>query len=149
MTWDNEKYVKLLLRRFEGVRDKYLIALRTTADYYGWTEHFPTWGHKIVGYEDGMALVRDPGRKGQMFCEPGVRLRICRSPETMGYPAGFTNAFKVSRNCGLWDIAEVAHFTKGDWHWMSRPSGRRITRDHWEEIYQKGTPRERGGLVSA
>ena len=149
MTWDPNAYVKLLLNREAGTRDKYLIALRTTADYYGWTEDFPIWTPKTVAVSGGYELCVDPGRRGRMFCEAGIRLRVCRSPSTAGNPRGMTNAFKVSTNCGKWDIAEVAHFTQGDWYWMTGPHGERIERARWEAHYQECNPRERGGLVSA
>ena len=135
MTWDNSKYVKLLLERQQGKQDKWLIALRTTADYYGWTEQFPTWTLRPApGEPPGSRFSMRPGR-GEMFCERGRRLRICRSRSRDGYPKGMTNAFKVSRNCGLFDLSEVAHFAQGDWHWMSSPRGGRIGRDRWESIY--------------
>ena len=148
MTWDNSKYVKLLLERREDKADKYLIALRTTADYYGWTEKFPAWTLKTFGGDGGYSWGYDPGRRGEMFCEPGRRHRICRSARRQGNPRGMTNAFKLSRNCGLFDISEVAHFTKGDWHWMEGPTGERVSRERWEAMYQAGTPRKRRGLVS-
>ena len=149
MTWDPNQYVKLLLNREAGTRDKYLIALRATADYYGWTQEFPVWSPKGIGTSGGYELIADPGRKGRMFCEAGMRLRVCRSPSRAGNPRGMTNAFKVSTNCGKWDIAEVAHFTQGDWYWMTGPFGERITRERWELHYQARNPQERRGLVSA
>ena len=138
MTWDNSKYVKLLLRRAEGKQDKWLIALRTTADHYGWTEQFPTWRLRPAPGEppDSRWVIR-PGR-GEMFCERGRRHRVCRDASTNGYPAGKTNAFKVSRNCGLFDLSEIAHFTQGDWHWMEGPTGERVRRDRWESMYAAG-----------
>ena len=149
MTWDNSKYVKLLLEREEGEQDKYLIALRTTADYYGWTKHFPAWTPRPIGTSGGYVLAMCPGMKGEMFCEAGTRLRISRAKNTNGWPRAKTNAFKVSNNCTLWDIAEVAHFTEGDWYWMTSPTGTRILRGNWEARYQTKTPKERRGLVSA
>ena len=149
MTWDNAKYVKLLLTRQEGKQDKWLIALRTTADYYGWTEQFPVWTPRTVAMQGERRISLDPGRRGRLECEGGRRHRICRSPSKRGFPAGMTNAFKLSANCGLVDIAEVAHFTQSDWYWMTAPNGERISRERWEEIYQVGISRKRGGLVSA
>lgn len=149
MTWDNAKYVKLLLHREAGTQDKYLIALRTTADYYGWTEHFPIWSLKPVRTEGTRVLGYHPGGRGEMFCEGGRRHKVCRHPSRNGTPAGKTNRFKLSANCGLVDIAEVAHFTQGEWYWMDAPNGKRISRERWEEIYQVGISRKRGGLVSA
>jgi hypothetical protein len=148
MSWSDKDYVKLLLERAAGTQDKYLIALRSTADYYGWSDEFPIWTPEVIGTSGRFALMRDPGRRGRMYCEAGMRLRVCRSPSTAGNPAGKTNAFKVSANCGKWNISEVAHFTKGDWYWMTGPHGERISRERWEAHYQAGNPRERGGLVS-
>ena len=145
MTWDNSKYVKLLIERREGRRDKYLIALKTTADFYGWSDGFQVWEPKVAYLSGGRAYYIDPGRKGEMFCEAGTRLRICREPSRHGYPSSLTNAFKVSHNCSLFDISEIAHLTKVDWHWMSGPSGERIPRERWEQIYQVGIQRQRVG----
>lgn len=141
MTWESAKYIKLLLSRQAGTRDRYLIALRATADYYGWTEEFPEWSLETTLGPDGRQYSRDPGRKGRLETEAGMRLRVCRSPSTAGNPAGLTNAFKVSNNCRLIDIAEVAHFTQGDWYWMTGPHGERISRDRWKEMFQTGSSR--------
>ena len=149
MTWDPQKYVKLLLEREIGQKDKYLIALRTTADYYGWSQAFPIWTPKVVETRDGIQLCRDPGRRGTLLGEAGTRLRVSRSKSTAGHPRGEVNAFKVSNNCTLWDIAEVAHFTNGDWYWMTSPVGTRIRRENWEARYQSKEPQQRRGLVSA
>ena len=147
MTWDNSKYVKLLLQRKAGTQDKYLIALRTTADYYGWTQEFPTWTPEIAFTSGGYEFFREPGRRGEMFCEAGRRIRVSRSPVKSGWPAGLVNQFKISENCGLWDLAEVAHFTQGNWHWMTCPFGERISRELWETRFQSREPQRRRGLV--
>ena len=148
MTWDNSKYVKLLIGRPESGRDRWLIALRSTADYYGWTDHFEPWCPEPVGTDGKYTFFVDPGRKGEMFCESGMRLRISRSPKTSGYPAGFTNSFKVSRSCTLFDISEIAYLTQVDWHWMEGPFGERISRERWLAIHEAGTRKQKGGLVS-
>ena len=136
MTWDNSKYIKLLLDRPAKGQDSWLIALRTTADYYGWTKQFPEWSLKIIATEGKYSFSMDPGRKGEMFCESGRKHRVCRSPSRDGNPAGMTNQFKVSRNTGLLQMAELAHFTEGDWHWMEGPRGERVSKDRWEARYQ-------------
>ena len=148
MTWDPSKYIKLLLGRPLEGPDRWLIALRTTADYYGWTEEFEEWRPRVIGTSQGYQLAVHPGTRGKMYCEPGRRHRISRSPKRTGHPAGYVNAFKLSRSCGLLDIAELAHFTKGDWYWMERPRGGRASREEWAAIYEAGTQRREGGLVS-
>ena len=146
MTWDNRKYLKLLLSRPEIGADRWLIALRTTADYYGWTNYFEPWSPKTVQTTGGYSFSRDPGRRGEMFCESGVRLRICRSPQRQGNPAGSTNAFKVSKSCTLFDISEIAYLTQVDWNWMTGPRGERISRDRWLAIHEAGLRTGRGAV---
>ena len=136
MTWDNSKYIKLLLRRQEGVPDRYLIALRTTAEYYGWKEAFLEWTPRPLADGGARIMVLDPGRRGEMFCEAGRRHQISRSPRTNGWPAGTTNQFKCSASCTYRELAEVAHFTTGTWYWMTGPTGTRIKRERWEEYYE-------------
>lgn len=143
------EYIKLLLQREAGTQDKYLIALRATADHYGWTEEFPVWTPEPVGTSGGYTLIRDPGRLGELRCEAGITLRVSEAKTKAGYPKGQVHRFKVSANCGLWDIAEVAHFTKGPWYWMTSPTGTRIVRERWEARYQSKEPQQRRGLVSA
>ena len=147
MTWDGSKYTKLLLWRPEKGPDRWLIALRTTADYYGWTKEFELWSPKAAMVTEGYTYFRDPGRLGEMFCEPGRRHRISRSPSRNGYPRGMSNQFKVSQSCTLVDLAELAHFTNVDWHWMTEPSGARVSREKWEQVHQNG-PRKGRGAVS-
>ena len=131
-----EDYVKLWLGTADTRPAKYLIALRTTADYYGWTEELEAWRPKAVKTEGSVTFVQDPGRRGSLKLAGGRRHFVCRSPSTAGMPAGFTNAFRVSSRCGLPELAELAHFTKGEWFWMTGPFGERISRSRWEEIYQ-------------
>ena len=144
----SDDFVKLLLWRGSGKKDKYLVALRTTANYYGWTKEFESWSPRPIYQSGGYDFCLDPGRKGNLILASGKRIRICRSPKRQGNPKGLTNQFKVSRNCGLLDLAELAHFTESDWHWMDGPYGERIGRDHWERIYQAGIPGRRGVACS-
>ena len=148
MSRADRDYVKLLLQRKTGTRDKYLIALRSTADYYGWTEEFPAWRPRQAPGQTNPNIVLCPSRRGERRTESGTRLVISRSPSTAGWPKGKANSFKVSNNCTNLDLAEIAHFTNVDWYWMEGLYGQRLHRDRWEEIYQNGNSRVRGGLVS-
>lgn len=148
MTWSDKNYVKLLLYRPPAGADRWLIALRTTADYYGWTKQYPLWSPKTIAISGGHEFCVAPSRRGRMYCEGGVRLRICRSPKTRGNPAGFTNAFKVSASCTQFDLAELAYLTNEGWYWMSSQYGQRISRDEWLRMHEAGTQREGRGLVS-
>lgn len=129
------EYVTLKLGETKTGKAKKLHALRSTADYYGWTEKFPIWVGNLALDQSGRGTCLDPGRRGHPQCSSGYRVRICRAHEMAGYPAGFTNAFKVTANTGLFDLAELAHFTQGDWYWMSTRTGERVPREIWEDRY--------------
>ena len=149
MPQPEQEYVKLLVARKTGTQDKYLIARRATADYYGWTKQFPIWRPKPLGQEGGMTYAWHPGGRGELRRQAGTRLIISQTPSTAGWPTGKGNAFKVSNNCTQFDLAEIAHFVDVDWYWMETIYKERRTRAQWEEIYQSGNSRVRGGLVSA
>ena len=131
-------YVKLLIERKAGTQDKYLIAQRATADYYGWTKQFPAWRPRMAPGQSNPKIVLCPSRRGELRTEAGTRLVISRAPSTAGWPTGRANTFKVSKNCTNLDLAEIAHFVDVDWYWMEGFSGQRVHRDRWEEIYAAG-----------
>lgn len=132
-------YVTLKLGETKNGSAKTLHALRTTADYYGWTEAFPEWVGKDSFVEGGRTYLQSPSRRGHPQCSSGRRIRISRSPVTNGFPAGFTNAFKVSSNVGLFDLAELAHFTKGEWFWMTAVDYKRVSKEQWADRYAART----------
>ena len=143
------QYIKLQLGTSDSTKPKWLIALRTTADYYGWSNHFEPWGPKPIEVGDGRVYGYDPGRRGGLQWSGGVKLRIGRAEARLGYPRQTTNRFRVSSAVSQFDLAELAHFTDGDWHWMESKSLVKITADRWEAMYQTGTSGRKGGLVSA
>lgn len=138
MTSAERDYVKLLIERKTGTRDKYLIALRATADYYGWTKQFPAWRPRMAPGQSNPNIVLRPSSRGELRTQAGTRLVISRAPSTAGWPTGKANAFKVSNNCTNLDLAEIAHFTDVDWYWMEGLYGQRVHRGRWEEIYAAG-----------
>ena len=145
----SDEFIKLTIFRDSAGRARWVRALRSTADYYGWTETFERWIPNGSYQEGGHTFCQRPSRDSKNNRGGGKRLRICRSPSRNGNPAGLTNEFVISNSMRLIDLAELAHFTKGDWHWMSTPSGERITRDRWEAMYDAGTQKRWAGLVSA
>ena len=130
-------YITLKLGQTKSGRAKKLHALRTTANYYGWTKKFEEWSIEPEFEQGGRIFGRDPGRRGHPQCSSGYHVRICRSPVTSGLPAGFTNRFKVTKNTGLLDLAELAHFTDVDWEWMESPTSGRVSRADWERRYAR------------
>ena len=133
------EFITLKLGETKSGRAKKLHALRSTANYYGWPEKFEEWSLEAEFEEGGRRFGFDPGRRGHPQCSSGYHVRICRSPSKDGFPAGFTNRFKVTKNTGLFDLAELAHFTKVDWEWMETPTSGRLTRADWERRYARTT----------
>ena len=141
-------YIKLVIWWPDGQGCRYVSALRATADYYGWTQEFEIWRPKSVGTSNGYQGLQAPNRSSRGAARGGKRRRICRSKSTHGNPARLTNQFTISNSMRTIDLAELAHFTKVDWHWMEDLSGARVSRDHWEEIYEVGNRQLNRGLVS-
>ena len=131
-------FVKLLLSRAEGRKDQWLIALRSTADFYGWTAAYPIWTPRVLYSVDGRDYCADPGRRGQLYRERGRAHRICRVDSRNGNPAGKTNQFKLSKSCTLATIAELAHHTQSDWRWMTGPNFKPVLRDDWARRHLLG-----------
>lgn len=140
-------YIKLLIWRPDQGPDRYISALRSTADYYGWTQEFKIWRPKAIAEDNGYQLFYFPARQGRGKARGGKRIRISRSESRQGNPARLTNQFTISNSMRTVDLAELANFTQGDWHWMEDLSGVRVSREHWAEIYRAGTPRKGRGLV--
>lgn len=141
-------YIKLVIWRPEGQTCRWVSALRATADYYGWTQEFEIWTPKRVATSGSYQLGHWPDRSGRGHARGGKRRRISRSTSRQGNPARLTNQFTISNSMRTLDMAELAHFTKSDWHWMEDLSGVRVSRDHWEEIYEVGNRQLNRGLVS-
>ena len=146
MSWSDKDYVKLLLYRPPTGADRWLIALRTTADYYGWTQKFETWGPKIAYSQGGYDFVASPSRRGRMYCESGRKHRISRDPSRRGHTPGLCNQFKLSNSCTLFEMAELAYLTEVNWYWMSGPTGSRISRDEWLRMHEANLRIERGAV---
>jgi hypothetical protein len=122
--------------------------MRATADYYGWSEHFESWIPNGSFQQGGYTCFQLPSRDSKNNRGGGKRIRISRSPSTCGHPAGLTNQFTISNSMRMLDLAELAHFTKGDWYWMESFTGQRISKEHWAEIYKAGGRQPNRGLVS-
>ena len=140
-------YIKLVIWRPPGQTCRYISALRATADYYGWTKEFEIWRPKTIGTEGGYQFSRRPTGGMRGVAQGGKRIRISRSESRQGNPAGMTNQFTISNSMRVIDLAELAHFTQGDWHWMEGLSGQRVSREHWAQIYESGNLRIGRGLV--
>ena len=129
--YKNADFVKLGLRVTNQGSYIWLNALKATAAYYGWDEAFPTLA-ELRQQDTGSLFVSDPGRRGWKT-GGGREIRISRSSKTHGWPAGLTNAFRVSSDATVRDLAEIAKATEVDWEWMTGFNGARRSRGWWLE----------------
>ncbi len=143
----NPEFVKLVIYRDSPKSCRWIRALRTTADYYGWTKEFEEWGPQVAYVENGRSFAYAPNFISRGKPSGGTRIRICRSKSTQGHPAGLTNQFTISARIRMIDLAELANFTQVDWHWMEDRTGRRVSKEHWADIYRGSTTRNGRGLV--
>ena len=148
MAYSETDFVKLTIFRDNSGRARWVRALRATADYYGWLDHFEIWTPNIKSQSGQYKVHAWPHRQGRGTAQGGQSCLICRKASATDMHAGTRNRFKMANACRLIDYAELAHFSKGEWNWMSGPSGERVSRDRWESMYQTGTQGRRAGLVS-
>ena len=128
-----QDFIKFHVRTTPSGEHIWFKTLTGTADFFGWGKHFQEWfDFKRSLYPSGFA--RAIVRRGD-FRHGGKAIRICRSPSKNGNPARVTQTIRISSLLGIRDLAEIAHFAEGDWYWMERPSGARVDRAEWEQIY--------------
>ena len=130
-----DDYSSLVLRRNQNETAIWLKCLKTTADFYGWTDNFEPLSLKVTSESDGYEFGKDPGRKGD-GSSGGNRLYICRDKNMSGFPVGKTNCFRVHSHCSNRDLAELAFFTRGQWEWMQGLFGQRRSKARWLEMYE-------------
>lgn len=123
-------FCELAVRRISKTNWVRLIALKSTADFYGWTKVFPSLIEaKRVDYPDG--LFPHPGRKNlRMFrAQP---LYISRSESSkQGFPVRLTNRFRVTNNTRDLDLIAIAQAVQVPFGWMSDRHGQRRGQEYW------------------
>ena len=131
--YKREQYVQLAIRqlpRGEWVR---LIGLKATADFYGWSEVFPTWNQARAVVND--TTTRRPAYSISPRRYKGVRHFICRDLNTtQGFPAGLTNCFRVTTNATAQDLIAIAQATQINYGWMTAKYGERRKKACWDAI---------------
>jgi hypothetical protein len=130
MVYKLDDFIELAIRRIAFANWVRLIALKTTADFYGWTEVFPRLNEaKRVDYPDG--LMQHPGRKNlrRFRAHPLVISR--HEGGKHGYPVRLTNRFRVTNNAAELDLATIAQGTQIPFSWMTNKRGTRLCAEHW------------------
>lgn len=134
MPQEQPQFVGLLVRKYANGQSVWIKCLRATAEYYGWTAAYDVIGETAPASSKQREFITD--RVGRWRPDLGGRkLRICRAESREGYPAGKTNSFRISSKVRNSDLAELAHLTKADWHWMETTCGQRWTRDQWLKFF--------------
>ena len=127
--YKNSDFVRLGIRNHSGDRYIWMNCLKATADFYGWSEAFPTL-LELKTQTTGREFVRDVGRRGWKS-SGGQVVTICRSPITQGFPRGKTNSFRVSKWASQRDLQLIAQSAQVDWEWMSTAKSGRRPRSWW------------------
>lgn len=128
-----ELWTRLAVRRLAKNRFVSLLVLKTTADFYGWSEFFPTVTEARELEADGSGLVFNRCANGRTRGRYST-LRISRSSDKQGHPRALTNQFRVSKNATMKDLAEIAKGVSQDFGWMEDKSCRRRTKEEWLSI---------------
>jgi hypothetical protein len=126
-------WTKLAVRRLAKNRYVTLLVLKTTADFYGWSEFFPTVADARFTEAGETGLVLDRSQGGRTRGRYAT-VRICRGTSKQGHPKELTNQFRLSRNATMKDYAEVAKGVSRDFGWMEDHACRRRSKDEWLSI---------------
>ena len=130
------EHVSLVLNERKGGKLAWVRAYWATIEFFGWNEEFQTEvQHKAQQSLDGRVQFRKTRHK-YGIAGRGMMIHRARDRHRPG-PQG-RHRFRVANCFGLYDTAELAHFTKGDWHWMTTPDGILRSREELESIYQAG-----------
>lgn len=133
MAYYAHDFCELAIRKLSEWDWVRLMCLQATADFYGWSEVFPTIDD--AKREDYAGRKRYFGHPRGYRGHRGTRLRICRSKtSTTGYPGKLTNAFRVTNNARNNDLIAIAQAVKVDYGWMEAKYGERRKKAEWDAI---------------
>jgi hypothetical protein len=130
MVYRLDDFTQLAVRRISRSNWVRLIALKATADFYGWTEVFPSFNDaQRVDYPEGFRPMPNKLNLRRFRAHPLV---ICRTDVTkQGFPVRLTNRFRVTNNAAVVDLATIAQATQIPFGWMTDKSGTRLCQEHW------------------
>ena len=129
----NYHFKKLEIGRDANDRSITVMAPIETCDFYGWSEAFEVWTPRKTYLGDGRVAFKMTKPRTMNGDAGGKRFRISRSPSRSGFPAGFTNAFRLSSNWRQEDLIKLGESTQVDWYWITGPTGHKWLR---EELLQ-------------
>jgi hypothetical protein len=131
-----DEHVSLVIRELGQYRLIWVRAMKATIDFMGWGREFNTEiQHKSARSADGLVQLT---KKGHNSLVHGKKMVIYRGRNRHRPGPQNRHGFRIATHATLLDVAELAHFTTCDWHWMSSPNGVLRSREEWDAIYQAG-----------
>ncbi len=128
-----------LIRRTKADKPITVSARREVVEFYGWDQVFEEFIPGMsVDEVKGVKYLKNP-RRGGSKKRPGRQVQISISESKSGTPARKTSVFRVSRDATFRDFAAIAKATEVKWHWMTTPSGQRLSRERWLTIHDELT----------
>lgn len=131
--YGNDDYCELAVRRIRKGNWVRLIALKPTAEFYGWTTVFPLVREaQDVDYPGG---IRPMPVRRNLTNYRALPLYVCRSKSNrQGFPRGLTNRFRVTNNATRLDLAAIAQAIQIDYGWMTARYGERVPKCQWDSV---------------
>ena len=130
------EHIKIVISQKGTGRYAWASAKWSSLKSFGWLEEFQTYQqHAAEASENGliqMTRARKPRAVG------GVVITIGKGSDHHRPGPNNRRRFHVASNCSKFDLAELFHFTKGDWDWMTTKAGKPWTREEWNAAYQAG-----------
>lgn len=128
--------MRLILFTHPGGNQSIVTCQRATAEHFGWLTHFKTYGELI--HEEALAgngritpqQIRAANRPPR-----GTQIRISRAATKGTYASGRAHSLRINSRVSNIDLAELAHFTEAEWHWMEARNGARVDRQKWLDVY--------------
>lgn len=142
--------VRLVLFSHAGGNYSVVTCRRATAEHFGWLKHYPTYSDVVFSEAragDGLVPVnrlRAMNRAGY-----GKQILISRNPSKRAYAPGKTHTIRINSRVTNIDLAELAHFTEAEWHWMEARNGARVDRQQWLDVYAGRGTIPRGAAAAA
>jgi hypothetical protein len=128
------KHIDLVLRTNPQGQHATVRVLKTTAEFYGWTNHFKT-PLDLLREEQGFPQYVRTKSNAWARLVGGTAIRIGRGTDMRRNEPGLTNQFRINNRVKISDLAELASKTEVEWQWLERPCGRRMERDWWLNLY--------------
>lgn len=128
--------MRLILFTHPGGNQSIVTCQRATAEYFGWLKHFKTYD-ELIHEEAQAGNGRTTPQRIRAANRPpcGTQIRISRAATKGRYASGKAHSLRINSRVSNLDLAELAHFTEAEWHWMEARNGARVDRQKWLDVY--------------